>query len=148
MFQPKITHARLVMSPFDSSQMLTIGNALADSVRKRIASGVNANDQPSKPLKGAHGNFVPYARKKQMKGLNPVRDWVYSGQTMRSLKVLTVNENQGKVGFTTDRANRIASALNKIDRAFGISPTDRVAMNNALGTILRAGNVVKFKQAA
>jgi hypothetical protein len=147
-FQTKITKARLTLSPFTSEQMLTIGNALATSVIKRIKTGKNANDEPSKPLKGAKKHYVPYARYKQNRGLQPIRDWVYSGRTLRSLKVLSVSENGGKVGFTDQRANSIATYINKIDRAFGISPTDRLALNNALGDVLRGGNVIQFKRAA
>jgi hypothetical protein len=148
MFQPKITHARLVLSPFSSEQMLTLGNALSSSIIKRIKSGTNANDEPSKPLKGAKGNYVPYTRFKQNRGLQPLRDWVYSGRTLRSLKVLSVNENSGKIGFTDQRANTIAGYLNKIDKAFGIAPSDRKTLTNAFNDMIHQRSNIQFQQAA
>ena len=139
---PKITRARIVLSPFTSEQMLTIGTALADSVRKRIKSGVNAAGNQSKALNPR------YAKTKQRKGLQPLRDWFYTGRTLASLAVLSTNENAGKVGFTNTKADRIAHTLNATDKAFGISDSDRAALNEALSRLLHGGNVVKVMSAA
>jgi hypothetical protein len=139
---PKITRARLVMSPFTSEQMAVIGTALADSVRKRIHSGINAAGSPSKALSPR------YAKTKQKKGLQNLRDWFYTGKTLASLQLLSTNENAGKVGFSNTKADRIAHVLNATDKAFGIATTDRAAMNDALSRILHGGNIVKFLTAA
>ena len=147
-YQTKVPKPRLVLSPFSSEQMLAIGQSLAASMITRIKSGKNANDQPAKPLKGAKGKFVPYARKKLNHGLAPIRDWTYSGRTLRSLKVLSVNENTGRIGFTDARTDRIAHALNQIDRAFGVSPTDRVKLNNAVHSALQGTKMIQVQRAA
>ena len=129
--------------------MLEIGTALQKAVAARIYSGQNAKDQPSKPLKGVKkGNYVPYASQKQRKGLQPFRDWCYSGRTLRSMKVLSVNENGGRVGFTDAKTNAIAGYLNQIDKAFGISPNDTKAMEAALDRVLRSGDIVQLQQIA
>ena len=128
--------------------MLVIGNALADSVRDRIHKGVNANDEPAKPLKGRKGGGKGYPEWKIAHGLAPIRDWFVSGATLRSLKVLRVSENQGSVGFTSDKADKIAHFLNAIDKSFGISPTDRKALNAGLRKVLEKGNVIKVEQRA
>lgn len=148
-FQPKITKARLVLSPFTSEQMLTIGNALSSSIITRIKSGKNANDEDAKPLKGARGNYVPYARWKMNHGLAPIRDWTgVTGRLLRSLKVLSVNENAGKIGFTDRHSDNVAHALNKIEKAFGISPNDRQAMNEAVLKMVRGGQNVQLRKVA
>jgi hypothetical protein len=45
--------------------------------------------------------FLPgrrgYPDYKAARGLNPIRDWTWSGHTLRCLKVLTANETAGGV---------------------------------------------------
>ena len=50
MFSLKARKARIVLSPFSGQAMVAIGNVLADSVRKRVQKGLDANDQPAKGL--------------------------------------------------------------------------------------------------
>ena len=159
-FTPKITKARFSLSPFTPEQMLGLGNVLATSIIDRIRSGKNVGDQDAKPLKqpdpGATAarlnlpanRYYGYPASKSRRGIAPLRNWTWTGQTLRSLKVLSVNENGGKIGFTTDRANKIATHLNRQEKAFGISPNDRQVLNTALGKLLREGSVVELKKVA
>jgi hypothetical protein len=52
MFQARITHSRLVFSPFTSEQMMNIAQVTLDHVRGRIQSVQDVNDSHAKPLKG------------------------------------------------------------------------------------------------
>jgi hypothetical protein len=147
-FQPKITKARIVYSPFSSSEMVSIGTDLAGSIRDRISSGLNAQDQASKPLKGAKGKYVPYARQKQQKGLAPIRDWKYSGNTLRALKVVAANENSVKIGFSNPIQDRVAHFNNLREKAFGVSPNDRLAINKGIKKVLTEHPMFQMKRVA
>ena len=134
-FQTKITRARWVLGPFTSEDMETIGGVLADSIGKRIAAGLNANDDPAKPLKPGRNGHRGYPDYKAARGLNPVRDWTWSGHTLRCLKVLTANENRAAIGFLDEAmpgrrqtASQIAFYNNQRERQWGVSPRDRQAV--------------------
>ena len=78
----------------------------------------------------------------------PIRDWVWTGRTMRSLKVKSANENTATVGFVDPNADRIAHVNNLRERQFGISPKDRSALNAAVLAVLRQARVIRIKRAA
>jgi hypothetical protein len=147
-FQPKITKARIVYSPFSSAEMVSIGTDLAASIKSRIKRGENAQDTPMKPLKGAKGKYVPYARQKLQKGLAPIRDWTYSGNTLRALKVVGANENSVKIGFSNPVQDRIAHSNNLREKAFGVSPTDRLAINKGIKKVLAEHPILQIKRVA
>jgi hypothetical protein len=132
--EPKIRRARFVLSPFSSEQMLQVGNRLADSIRARISSGLNADDQAAKALKvtGAGKQRRGYMFQKLVKGKKPVRDWTFSGDTLRAMGVLSVNENRGVIGFTDAHADLVAHVNNQRERAFAVSPKDREVLVRAV----------------
>ena len=141
-FSPKITKARFVLGPFSSEQMTTIGLFMCDRIRRRIQSGVNISDNPSKEL------TQKYMRAKQRRGLMPVRDWTWRGRTLRSLNVLRANENSVTIGFTDPQADRIAAVNNRREKAFGVSPEDRKALREIVLATLRVKSVVAFRKVA
>ena len=49
-----------------------------------------------KPGKPGRRGYPDY---KAARGLQPLRDWTWSGHTLRCLKVLTANENRAAIGF-------------------------------------------------
>lgn len=145
-FQTKIKKARFVYSPFSAEAMARIGEAVAKSVSDRIHKGINADDQPAKALrvspKSRNGGYPAYKRKQ---GLQAIRDWTRSGRTLRSMKVISVSEQGGKIAFADAKSAIIAAVLNKQERAFGISPLDRQALNRAVQAELKRSAVVSFK---
>lgn len=149
LFQTKIQKARLSLSPFTAEQMVGIGNVLLNSIKNRIRQGINSQDQDAKPLKAAtKGRYVPYARYKQNRGLAPIRDWTYTGRTMRSMKVLTASENRFQIGFTDAKADKIAHINNLYDKMFGTSPTDMKALTDAVYNLWRTGGNIQFVKVA
>lgn len=136
-FHTKITRARWVLGPFASEDMLEIAMGVRDSIAQRIHAGLNANDLPAKPLKPGRNGRRGYPDYKIARGLQPFRDWFWSGRTMRSLKVKSVNENRATIGFIDPNADLIAHVNNLRERAFGISPKDRQALNAAVAAALR-----------
>ena len=64
-----------------------------------------------------------------------MRDWTWSGHTLRCLKVLTANENRAAIGFLDETmpgrrqtASQIAFYNNQRERQWGVSPRDRQAV--------------------
>jgi len=98
-FQTVIKHARFVYSRYTATEMQGFAQVLADSIRARIQSGRNIYDQAAAPLKPGLSGRRGYPDYKSARGLKPIRDWTWSGHTLRCLKVLTANENRAAIGF-------------------------------------------------
>jgi hypothetical protein len=142
MFKMKISRARFTYTPFSSEAMARIGQAAVGSIKKRIQSGVDANDQAAKELNPQYANY------KRRNGLRPIRDWTKSGLTMASLAVKSANENRVTIGFTDDRGDRIVSVQNLRCKMYGISPGDRAAVVAAIRAELARTPPVRLKRAA
>ena len=125
-FQTVIRRARFVYSPYTATEMQGFAQVLADSIRARIQSGRNIYDQAAAPLKPGQSGRRGYPDYKSARGLKPIRDWTWSGYTLRCLKVLTANENRAAIGFLDERlpgrtqsASQIAFYNNQRERAVG-----------------------------
>ena len=134
-FQTVIRRARFVYSPYTAFEMQGFAQVLADAIRTRIQSGQNIYDQPAAPLKPGKGGRRGYPDYKSARGLKPIRDWTWSGHTLRCLKVLTANENRAAIGFLDEArsgrrqtASQIAFYNNLRERQWGVSPRDRAAL--------------------
>lgn len=150
MVKTRITKCRFTLSPFTSEQMAKIGSIMCDTIRTRIQSSTNAEDQPAKPLVPGRGRNQGrgYPERKSAKGRNPTRDWTWTGITLKSLGVKSANENIVTIGFNNDRSDFIAHANNLKERAFGTSPNDHKALVAAVRATLRQERVVQFRQIA
>ena len=147
-FQTKITRARWVLGPFTSEDMQTIGNVVLDSIASRIRKGLTVNDAEAKPLKPGRNGHRGYPDYKAARGLQPFRDWFWTGRTMRSLKVKSASENRVVIGFVDPNADLIAHVNNLRERQFGVSPKDRLALNSIVLAVLRQARVVRIAKAA
>src|SRR5271157_2206320 len=134
-FQTVIKSARFVYSPYSATEMQGFGELLADTIRARIQSGQNIYDQGAAPLKPGLPGRRGYPDYKAARGLKPIRDWTWSGHTLRCLKVLTVNENRAAIGFLDEAmpgrrqtASQIAFYNNQREHQWGVSPRDRAAL--------------------
>ena len=140
-FQTVVRRARFVYSPYTSDEMLGFGQLLADTIRARIQSGKNIYDQAAAPLKPGRSGHKGYPDFKAARGLKPIRDWTWSGHTLRCLKVLTVNENRAALGFLDETlpgrsqtASEIAFWNNQREHMWGVSPRDREPVVAAMTT--------------
>jgi hypothetical protein len=131
-FQTVIKSARFVFSPYTATEMQAFGQVLADSIRARIQSGQNIYDQAAAPLKPGQSGRRGYPDYKSARGLKPIRNWTWSGHTLRCLKVLTANENRAAIGFLDEAlsgrrqtASQIAAFNNRREAQWGVSPHDR-----------------------
>jgi len=101
-----------------------------------------------KPAKPGRRGYPEY---KSARGLRPIRDWTWSGHTLRCLKVLTANENRSVIGFLDEAmpgrkqtASQIAFYNNQRERQWGVSARDRAAV---IAAILAGRRVVTAKAA-
>jgi hypothetical protein len=138
-FQTVTRRARFIYSPYTATEMQGFAQVLADSIRARIQSGRNIYDQAAAPLKPGQSGRRGYPDYKSARGLKPIRDWTWSGYTLRCLKVLTANENRAAIGFLDERlpgrtqsASQIAFYNNQRERQWGVSPRDRQALLAAM----------------
>ena len=138
-FQTVIRHARFVYSPYTAEEMLGFGELLADTIRARIQIGQNIYDQAAAPLKPGLPGRRGYPDFKAARGLQPIRDWIWSGHTPRCLTVLTVNENRAVIGFLDEAfpgrsqtASQIAFYNNQREHQWGVSPRDRAVVVAAM----------------
>jgi hypothetical protein len=150
-FQAVVRKARFVYSPYTSQEMQGFAQVLADAIKKRIQSGQNIYDQSAAPLKPALAGRRGYPDYKSARGLQPIRDWTWTGHTLRCLKVLTVNENRAAIGFLDETfpgrsksATQIAWFNNQRERQWGVSPRDRSIVVSA---ITAGRSVVSLKAA-
>jgi hypothetical protein len=128
--------------------MQTIGNVVLDSIASRIRKGLTVNDAEAKPLKPGRNGHRGYPDYKAARGLQPFRDWFWTGRTMRSLKVKSASENRVVIGFVDPNADRIAHVNNLREKAFGISPKDRLVLNAIVRATLGTARVVRALKAA
>lgn len=106
--------------------MRAIGQEVLDTVvRPRIASAVNVNDAPAKPLSTKGKRYQRYFYIKKAKGLNPVRDLRFTGAMMAAAKVVDATNNQVRIGFDNPDASRKASFNQRRDPMFWWSPNDQ-----------------------
>ncbi len=147
-FQAKITRARWVLGPFTAEDMQTIGNVVRDSIAARISKGLNAEDAPAKPLKPGRNGKRGYPDYKSARGLQPFRDWFWTGRTMRSLKVKAASENRVTIGFVDPNADRIAHVNNLREKQFGVSPKDRLVLRAIVLAVLKRARAVRVAKAA
>ena len=150
-FQTVIKRAHFVYSPYTATEMQGFAQVLADSIRVRIQNGQNIYDQAAAPLKPGQSGRRGYPDYKAARGLQPIRDWTWSGHTLRCLKVLRANENRAEIGFLDEAApwrkqtaSQIAFWNNQRERQWGVSPRDRQAL---IAAILGARPVVIVRAA-
>jgi hypothetical protein len=127
-FQPKITRARFALSRFSPEQMQGLGDLVVHLNKTRLAAGKNVLDSPAKPLKPGRAGRRGYPDYKSRRGLQPVRDWNWTGRTLRGMRTLAANENRVIVGFSDPVADFRAAVNNRRERQFGVSPADREAI--------------------
>lgn len=124
--KPKITRARFVISALSSGQMVRLGSIAAASIKDRLSRGENVSDAPAKPL------TVGYARRKSKRAPPALRNWKFTGRTLRSMQVLSANENRARIGFSDPIANMRAVVQNRRERQFGLSETNWDAIKGEL----------------
>lgn len=132
-YQPKITRARFVVSPYTPQQMISIGQTLIGLNFSRWNRGVDGADAAAAPL------AAKYARRKAYTGRRKaVRDLNLTGRLRDSIRVLNASENKVTIGpvdgtYSSTRygvlTNSDVLTLNqRRSRMWAVSPNDRAAI--------------------
>ena len=129
----------LVSPVFSQSQMRGIGQAAIRTEKARLASGVNVNDAPAKPLSRN------YARRKRRIRGSAIRDLNLTGSTIAALGIVESSPLSVVIGFTTPEAARRAALDENVDQMVGLSPHDQVVVNTITREVF-AGNVKRANQ--
>lgn len=141
-FQTKLTHARLTLSPFSSEEMAQLGQFMIDTKTARIRRAVDSTDAPAKELAPS------YASRKQRYNRAPIRDWTWSGQMLGSWKVKRADENRVTIGFANERADQKATIQRRKCEMLVDSPSDSIARYEYVRAMLRRIRVQVFRAAA
>ena len=83
-FHTILKSARFIYPSYTAIEMQGFAQVLADSIRARIQSGENIYDQAAAPLKPGLPGRRGYPDYKAARGFQPIRDWTWSGHTLRS----------------------------------------------------------------
>jgi hypothetical protein len=139
--------ARFGYVGFGQDAIERIADKTRASVLARIQRGETVSDSPAKPLKARVKAGVDrgYRAQKARKGGQPIRDWTYTGHTLKSMKVLLVSVTKAVIGFLPNAgfgrkltAAQIASIRNADERQFGLSPRDKDVMMTAVTDEVRS----------
>lgn len=127
---------------FTEQQMRTLAGDVQEQMRARILRGVNLSDAPAKPLSER------YAKRKQRRGRAPIRDWTFTGDTMRNLKIMETSKKSTEVGFDwraavsggKGRPGPFQKALFQQNREpmFGLSPQNEQAVGRKVAEIFES----------
>jgi hypothetical protein len=116
--------------------MADIGEAFLKSAKTRLYQAKDIHDNPAKPLVDG------YASRKLQHGRFPIRDWNWTGGTIRSLAVLTASENRCTIGPSDGRADFLITVNNKKVPQWPESPKDREATYKEIrDTLTRVSSV-------
>lgn len=111
---------------FGREDMALVGQVAVDSQRDRIGRGLNVNDIPALPLS------KPYQKQKTRAGRPGLRDWTFSGDTLRSMQA-QATDGQAVVVFEGDQQKlaRLARWNAAREQMAGLSPVDQAKVEAA-----------------
>jgi hypothetical protein len=139
---------RFVYRPLSGEQMATIGNLVIADVQARIRKGQNSGDASAKPLKPGRNGKRGYPDYKVARGLQGIRDLVWRGLTMRSIRVISSKANEVRIGFDNPQAARIAAINQSREAMFWFSPANKKTIQQLVTTALRAAEAVRVGKVA
>jgi len=128
---------RIEIPRFSQEQMHEIGQFSVDGELQRLGHGINAQDQPSRPLKPS------YAKQKEKAGAQPVRDLRLTGAMLTARQVTEVSDNTVTVGFTDPLQEAKAAHNEQIEPMLGVSPENKRQLDEYVHETFRA-NVRKI----
>jgi hypothetical protein len=150
MFQVTVQRSFRIQAPVATrNQRLLIGNAAIAIVTRRVQAATDTDDSPAKPLSSSRAimkrgrDMWSYAVEKQhITGRRGVRDWTYSGDMLKSLRVSIATTTRILISPSgTDskgRDNTVKLAHNQtLCEMFGLSPSDEAKVKELVDALYR-----------
>ena len=106
----------------DTALMERLGAIAIEHERERLARGLNANDEPARPLS------PKYVKQKQRAGLVAIRNLMLTGQLLASRRITSATDTSVSVEFTDDRDRLKAEQNDRIEQMTGQSPESKAAV--------------------
>ncbi len=129
-FETKIRRVRFATPGYTGAQMAGVGAGLVSrGIVPRIQAGRTVADSDAPPLAAG------YAKVKARRAPPAVRNWTFSGRTLRSMKVLSAAPNRAVIGFTDAETNKRAAINNRRARQFGVSTADQRVLSAEFGKL-------------
>jgi hypothetical protein len=126
--------ARFVSTGYSADEMLRVARLLRDDIEARILRAENVSDSPAPPLSdGKRGRG--YRSFKARRAPPAIRNWRFTGRTLRAMIAFDAVRNRAKIGFQGALANKLASINNRRHRQFGVSPRNRQVISAAFRRI-------------
>jgi hypothetical protein len=124
-------NVRVVGWGFRKFHNLKILDAGIASIKSRLARGIGADDQKTKPLKKKYARYKAFARRKK-----PIRDLDLTGQLLDSIKPRYSDDTKA----IADAGTRMGRMKARVHRDLLIfSEGDQSAMSDVAGTYFREG---------
>lgn len=120
---------------FTPDRMVQFGNVLVNAMKQRMFAGRDASDAVAPPLS------AKYATRKARVAPPAIRNMRFTGQTLRGLQVLRATDGQSVVGIADPVSIRRFNWQRY--RFWGVSPSDRAALQRESGQIL-SGKIVSI----
>lgn len=140
--------ARFVYRPLSAGQMATIGNFVIADIQLRLSRALNVNDSPAKPLSMRGKRYQRYYYVKKAKGLDPIRNLSFTGETLADMRVIDARSNMVRIGFATPRSSRIA-AINQAREPWGwFSPHNQRTIGQLVTEAIRSSEMVSIQRTA
>jgi hypothetical protein len=137
--------ARFVYRPLSAEDMTTIGKAVIADIKARIHRGQNVDDNPAKALKPGRNGKRGYPDYKTARGLQGIRDLVWRGMTMRSMRVISAKDNEVRIGFDNPQASMIAAMNQNREPMFWFSPGNRALIQRLVSEALSNAEAVRTR---
>jgi hypothetical protein len=150
-FETRLQHVQVSFSPFSTESMLAIGNIVLNHIRDRIQAVQDVTDSRAKPLKETYaeekrrGRHVALGGPRKYAGL-PYRDWTLRGRTLSACRVKFASQDRATIGPTSEETGKIMTARNRVDKMWGISPSDGQALQAAVLATLRTTAIVRVER--
>lgn len=149
-FEARIQQIKVTYSPFSSAEMMTIGQVVLEHIVDRIKSVQDVTDSRAKPLKDTYMREKVRGRSVaksfgRFKGL-PVRDWTLRGRTLGACKVKYASQERVTIGPTSEETATIITARTRIDKMWGVSPSDGEALTAVIKATLLQTPAVRVER--
>jgi len=124
------------------AERLRLGQIVLETVRTRIKTASDGNDQPAKPLcaiRPRHGGASYVVQKQMRTGRPAVRDWMLTGAMLQSLRVTVATAKRILISPTDDQKAKLAHDQAQCEM-FALSPKDEAVAQEAVTKLYWALN--------